>query len=778
MTNARSAAAPERVGGHGFVRDGFRGLGRGAVLASLLLISSVARADTSGAAPLAPGPGTGAYSLTVSGGVALGAYEAGFLAYASASSRADSIERMRLLTGASAGSLNVLLGVLAICGEEAPGPTQSLFWDTWIPVGFERLFVPEDVTPLGAFSRAWLEAQSRRIEAAWNRGLSPTCDVVLGVSVTRVEPRLVHVAGGRLSLPRMEEKFALRIQGRGPGLPPRVTNYTAPGSTRREPMLVTNAQGEVAFARVRDLVLASMAFPVAFPPKTLATCAAGATARPGVCLSTEAHAADYIDGGIFDNTPLRLAVGLARDGLEPSPEGGPSRWRDAPEPGGRRSPTDVFFIFVDPDATEYPAAPESRGPRTKQELPRMLGEVASAFIDTARSKELALLLEEEPEIAQRLALPRRHFPVASAPLGAFLGFFETAFRSFDFYLGMYDARAMLAESEAAGHGRFVPPESQGEGWAPLWCMRAVYDGLPGAEADCAGEELADFRVLLQVSLDRLYALCRDAKAGPGPRGWRNAHCERAAAGEAPPHVPGLVPMRWPDWRREAHESELAHTLRLLGGYGFHFRDLGAPPGRDDIALMHIRKAIGRAVQRLSEAQPGDGSRAVEFAGKLLADSVAYSPPRTSLHLVVGPTLTELGLSLGTDAPRVPRGLRLAGALGMHGLQRVFSSGGGEPFALTVVAGPELRPSALQSALVQGRIALRAGWQFSTLSPPSDEDCGSAGVSSCSRPVVQGLLGVTFLERLRVQVVGEWYPPSSGHRGLWSIAPGLGVELNP
>ncbi|WP_164006968.1 patatin-like phospholipase family protein [Pyxidicoccus trucidator] len=755
-----------------------KGLGRGAAFAALLLIAGVARADASEAATFQPGPHAAAYSLTVSGGVALGAYEAGFLAYAVAASRTEGVERMRLLTGASAGSLNGLLAVLATCGEEAPGPTRSLFWETWIPVGYDRLFVPEDVTPLGAFSRAWLEAQARRIEAAWNRGLSPACDVVLGVSVTRVEPRLVHVAGGRLPLPRMEEKFALRIQGRGPGRLPRVTNYTAPGSTRREPLLVTDAQGEVAFARVRDLVLASMAFPVAFPPKALATCAAGATARPGVCLPTEAHEADYIDGGIFDNTPLRLAVGLARDGLAPAPEGGPLRWRDAPEPGGQRSPTDVFFVFVDPDATEYPAAPGPRGPRPAPQLPRMLGGVVAAFIDTARSKELALLLEEEPEIAERLALPRRHFPAASAPLAAFLGFFETAFRSFDFYLGMYDARAMLQESAAAGLGRFEPPEGKGADWTPLSCMRAVYDGLPEAEAACAGEALADFRVLLQVSLDRLYAVCHDAKAVSGPRGWRNAHCERATAGEAPPRVPGLSPKRWPGWRQDARETELAHTLRLLGSYGFHFRDLGAPSGRDDIALMRMRQAIGRTVQRLAEVQPGDGAGAVDFAGKLVADSLSYAPPRTSLHLVMGPTLTELGVSLGTDAPAIPRGLRLSGALGLRGLQRVFSSGGGEPFALAVVAGPELRPSALQAALVQGRIALRAGWQFSTGKPSGGEDCGSAGVSACSRPVVQGLLGAAFLERFRVQVVGEWYPPSGGHRGLWSIAPGIGVELSP
>ncbi|KFE71974.1 patatin-like phospholipase family protein [Hyalangium minutum] len=751
---------------------------RRAVLAAVLLVTGVAQAGAAGPSTPTASPHASTHALTVSGGVSLGAYEAGFLAYATAAARVHGVEHVGLLTGTSAGSLNVLLAVLSACGEAAPGPTQSIFWETWIPVGFDRLFVPEDVTPLGAFSRGWLKAQASRIEEAWNHGLTPSCDVVLGVSATRVEPRLMHAAGGRLALPRIEEKFALRIQGRGWGRPPRVTNYTALGSARREPLLVTDGQGEVAFAQVRDLIFASMAFPVAFAPQPLATCEAGATARPGVCLPTEASLANYVDGGIFDNTPLRLAVGLARDGLAPALDGGPSRWRDVPEPGARRSPTDVAFTFVDPYATEYPSSPSPQLPSEVGPLTQLLGGVVSAFVNTARAKELALLLEEEPEIAQHLALQRRHFPAASAPLAAFFGFFETGFRSFDFYLGMYDARRMLEEADAAGLWRFEVPAEVGAGWEPFACMRAVYDGQPGAEAACAGESLADFRVLLQVSLDRLYTVCSAAGATPGPRDWRNARCERAASGEVPPRVPGLAPGRWPDWRQGAHETELEHVMRLLGAYGFHFRDLGAPPRRADLALLRIRQALGRAVQRLAEAQPGESAGAVQFAGKLAADSVAYAPPLTVVHLTMGPTLTEVGLSSGSESSEIPQGLRLTGALGLRGLQRVFSSGGGEPFAVAAVAGPEFRPLALQSPLAQARFALRGGWQFSTRGSASAEDCASEGVSACSRTVVQGLLGVTLLERLRVQLVGEWYPPFEGHKGLWSIAPGIGVEFSP
>nr|WP_205694621.1 hypothetical protein [Corallococcus coralloides] len=50
------------------------------------------------------------------------------------------------------------------------------------------------------------------------------------------------------------------------------------------------------------------------------------------------------------------------------------------------------------------------------------------------------------------------------------------------------------------------------------------------------------------------------------------------------------------------------------------------------------------------------------------------------------------------------------------------------------------------------------------------------MTACSRPVVQGLVGLTFLEFLRAQLVGEWYPGTGGRKTLWSVAPGIGLEL--
>ncbi len=742
----------------------------------LLLACAVAAA-----APASAAPAPAAASITVSGGVSLGAYEAGFLFYALTATRGGRAADLRLLTGASAGSLNALLAVLTACGPEERSPLRSPFWSTWIPVGFDQLFVPSAVSPLGVFSRDWLERGAAGLERAWNQGIDPGCDVVLGISTTRAEPRVLHAAAGRLELPSMEEKFAVRIQGRGPGRPPRVTNYVAAREPRPGPLLVTDQQGEIPFSELRDLILASMSFPVAFPPQPLRTCTAGETAAAGACLPGEARSAPYLDGGVLDNAPLRLAVSLARSGLHELP-GGRLGWREVPDARARDVPARVSFTFVDPAATEYPT-PAVPAERKEASLGRELAGILTSFVATARSKELAVLLEEHPEIADRILVPRRRFPAAGAPLLAFLGFFETEFRAFDFQLGMYDARRMLEEVAAPGSPPLQvaePAAGTDPGWEPLRCMRAVYDGGDAAEA-CRADGLADFRALLQVSLDQLYDACSTLEEEDARLEWRNPHCQRAARGEPPPRVPGMVPSggRWPSFHRRASESELAYSMRLLAAYGFRFHDLDVPAGRGDLAVDRLRGALGRAAGALAAAQPWRERAAVGFAAKLAADSVAYAPPDHLFHFTLGPSESEVGLSRGFFQSRLPRAVRVAAAAGFRGLDQALSAGKTERFGIVAAGGIEWQPPPGRSTLAQLRFGLRGGWLFAADDRYGGGPCpdrGVSDVSACSRPVAQALVGVTALERIRVQVVGEWFPGTATRAALWSIAPGVGFEL--
>src|SRR5512134_2677253 len=155
-----------------------------------------------GAAAAASAPA----SLTISGGVSLGAYEAGLVHYAIEAMRLNpSAATPRIVTGASAGSVNAFMSILQSCGSAVDDPTQGLLWNAWIPLGLDQLHDPKNPEKTSAFSRDAFEKPLALIVNAWQAGLPEACDAVFGLSVTRLVPRTLEFEGERLQLPRVEE---------------------------------------------------------------------------------------------------------------------------------------------------------------------------------------------------------------------------------------------------------------------------------------------------------------------------------------------------------------------------------------------------------------------------------------------------------------------------------------------------------------------------------------------------------------------------------------------
>ncbi|MBS1109625.1 MAG: hypothetical protein H6Q88_1617, partial [Anaeromyxobacteraceae bacterium] len=172
------------------------------VLAAMLL------AATPGAAGGVP------VSLTVSGGVSLGAYEAGYLYYTLAAQQANpGFARVIIATGASAGSVNALLSLRASCARASLDPRQSLFHRVWVPMGLKQLFRPDSTSPVAAFSQESFQHVGAMVDEELARGLPEDCDVVLGIVASRLSPRLLEAADGRLKVPVTEEHFVVRIRG-------------------------------------------------------------------------------------------------------------------------------------------------------------------------------------------------------------------------------------------------------------------------------------------------------------------------------------------------------------------------------------------------------------------------------------------------------------------------------------------------------------------------------------------------------------------------------------
>jgi hypothetical protein len=376
---------------------------------SALLLASILLAAPS---PVVPTP----LALTVSGGVSLGAYEAGYLYYSLAAQRANpSLSRVLVATGSSAGSVNALLSLRASCAGTSLDPRESLFYRVWIPMGLKQLFRPDGKNPLAAFSQDSLVRVGTLVEEELARGLPEDCDVVLGIVASRVSPRLLHAASDRLKVPVTEERFSLRIRGRGPGRMPLLTNYVDADDEDEQAMLPEGPDGTVPFAALLDAVIASTSFPIAFPPRPVKHCVVetkGKT-RP-FCPEGSATTALFVDGGVFDNSPLRLAATFAAGGLRPGPDGA-LHWRESPglqDPGA--PPRGMAFAFLSADAAAFPDQLASSATTGDPSILPLLIKELGGFVNSARSRELFLLIQDYPETAANLIYPRRHFPAASS----------------------------------------------------------------------------------------------------------------------------------------------------------------------------------------------------------------------------------------------------------------------------------------------------------------------------------------------------------------------------
>jgi hypothetical protein len=372
----------------------------------------------------------------------------------------------------------------------------------------------------------------------------------------------------------------------------------------------------------------------------------------------------------------------------------------------------------------------------------------------------------------------RSVPAAGSPLAAFFGFFEEEFRAFDFQLGMYEARRMLTGGN--GNGRFAPPalpEDAGpeRPWRPLHCLRAVLDGAGDPATACAGDELADFRILLQASLERLWDRCAPDNGGEPASDQRL--CRAAWTGARPPVVPGVRPLG-ESTRQRRGESHVAHVMRLLVGHGFWFRDHGLSRERAREAPAVLRRELVAIGKTVSGQQPVADAVILDTLVALAADGIVYVPPRNSLWLAFGRDV-ELGGSHGFfDAFREGRWFRFHAAAQMNRLGQAISSDPG-PKALTLLGGAELLPPRISTTRFQLGALLRAGWQFSSRDRWGavrcpDPDTDTLGV--CSRPVLQaGAVGALF-ERIRLHFVAGWYPPyHATRRALWALSPAAGLE---
>ncbi len=356
-------------------------------------------------------------SMIISGGVSLGAYEAGYnWAMIKMLSKIRDHGKLikpsiRSVAGASAGSINALLTAMYWCQNDSVplhnSVDDNLFYETWVKLGIEDLAIQgKDPTNKNSlFTRRGLEKKGEIIidhlkKPIFRKG----CEVPLGVSVTKVKPIIENISGIKVKNQNFSVPLVFKEKN-GQGI---VENNDLQKSTA---FYLSIPGIEKDRQKLVNLLFASGAFPGAFQQVKLDYRYKG-----------ENNSAYFIDGGLYDNVPLDLAIALDKKS--------------------------THFLFMDPSNIRNEImVKEDEG---QEELPvgfitTNLTPVFSSF-GIMQSMKLydAINKNFREDSEKQLILSSRHHPITGKFLGHFGAFLDENFRTYDYYVGIYDAIYHLA----------------------------------------------------------------------------------------------------------------------------------------------------------------------------------------------------------------------------------------------------------------------------------------------------------------------------------------------
>ena len=360
-------------------------------------------------------------SMVISGGVSLGAYEAGYnwamiKMLSNIRENSQLVEpKLRSVTGASAGSINALLTAMYWCQKPEIEDTNSiennLFYNTWVELGLEELIIegrdPHNKSTL--FKRDSLRIQAKKMLEHFKKPIyQKGCEVPLGIAVTKATPIIsefqnsgIRIKNQHFSVPFTvkEQEGMLTIENRKM---PKSTDYY---------ISIPNIENNIS--KISNVLFASSAFPGAFQQIKLDYIYEG-----------KEKSNYFIDGGAYDNLPLQLATELDK------------RAKD--------------FIFIDPSNIRKEEEIESK---ESEEAPPIGFLNANAVplmsaVDIFQSMRLynAITQYFAEGSNKKLILSSRYHPITGKFLGHFGAFLNRDFRVYDYHVGVYDAIFHLSKS--------------------------------------------------------------------------------------------------------------------------------------------------------------------------------------------------------------------------------------------------------------------------------------------------------------------------------------------
>lgn len=437
------------------------------------------------------------FSLTISGGISLGSYEAGvnwalieFMKKIRYDGTYKKKPELKAITGASAGAINAVMTAMLWLADDKkmaaekdrllPGhdkfiarfgadANENILRNAWVAVGIDDLMPknesdycnPDETVGSGKkkaacelvdgmFSRKAFEQSKGMITELANARVFRKGKVNIALIASREEPIEVKIGG----IPVNNQRFVFMLQfvtdneGRGhfESQPPQAEYDKKLGIVVYLPHK-NNGTKEVDINEVSRLLYASSAFPIAFSKVDLAYCtseAETAVDAPDRCPDgtylTPKH--DFVDGGLFDNIPLGAAVEIIRTNKTGNED---------------KSDSENYYFFISPSTRRNVAdsfkEPQKRKARTFG-LEGMLAFIPG-FKAAASDHELFSVLRggewqsydyKSSKVGDHLKLvvTDRYFPITGAFLAHFGAFLDRPFGEFDYSAGVYDAVNNLA----------------------------------------------------------------------------------------------------------------------------------------------------------------------------------------------------------------------------------------------------------------------------------------------------------------------------------------------
>lgn len=351
-------------------------------------------------------------SLVISGGVSLGAYQSGYnWATIKMLNKLRAKHKLvepdlRSISGASAGAINAAYAAMYWCQKDSISlkntVDDNLFYDTWVNLGIDDLLIPgkdPDNNSTLLSRRTLVENGQKFVEHMKQPIYRKNCEVPLGIAVTKAVP-IVEKIG---DLTMKNQKFSVPLTLKEKNGKAIVENRDMPPS---EAFYISIPNIEKDRAKLIDVLFASSAFPGAFQQVKLDYAYKG-----------KKYSHYFIDGGVYDNVPLELAVALDSEAS--------------------------LYFFLDASNVRKEKIVEEK--EEKEEVPvgfispslePLLGSAdiyQSMMLYTAFNKHIRY----NPD--RSLVHSSRYHPITAKFLAHFGAFLDQDFRIYDYYVGVYDA---------------------------------------------------------------------------------------------------------------------------------------------------------------------------------------------------------------------------------------------------------------------------------------------------------------------------------------------------